>query len=228
MISPLEMVIRLLAAALLCGTVGLSRALAGKAAGMRTHILVGVGAALFTLVSGYAFHATAANADRIAAQIVSGIGFIGGGAILKEHGSIKGLTTAANLWAAAALGMAAGAGLYAVGVAGVGVILFTLVALRGVEMRLPRRAREAWTVQVTLAKGATLAEIRGALTPPGHKVALVALQQDREGETRMTLAVALPHHADLIALTADLRAAGAHTIGWQVGGNTDADRGDAS
>lgn len=228
MISPPEMVIRLLAAALLCGAVGLSRALAGKAAGMRTHMLVGVGVALFTIVSGYAFHTTASNADRIAAQIVSGIGFIGGGAILKEHGSIKGLTTAANLWAAAALGMAAGAGLYALGLAGAVVILFTLVALRSVEMRLPRRALEAWTVQVTLAEGATPAEIRGALEPHCHKVSLVALQQDRAEETRMTLAVALPRHADLLALNATLRAAGAQTLAWQVGGNTDADRGDAS
>src|SRR5205807_1906979 len=82
-------------------------------------------AALCTLVSGYAFHTTAANADRIAAQIVSGIGFIGGGTILKERGSIKGLTTAAGLWAAAALGMAAGAGLYFMGIATAVIILLT-------------------------------------------------------------------------------------------------------
>src|SRR5690348_5850589 len=105
MISTQEIVVRLLAALLLCGAVGLQRALTGKAAGMRTHILVGVGAALFTLVSGYAFRTSPSNTDRIAAQIVSGIGFIGGGAILKERGSIRGLTTAAGLWAAAALGM---------------------------------------------------------------------------------------------------------------------------
>src|ERR671937_1811945 len=78
------------------------------------------------LVSGYAFHTTASNADRIAAQIVSGIGFIGGGAILKERGSIKGLTTAAGLWTAAALGMAAGAGLYIMGIASAVIILLTL------------------------------------------------------------------------------------------------------
>src|SRR5439155_9143296 len=89
MITSQEIIVRLLVALLLSGAVGFQRALTGKAAGMRTHILVGVGSALFTLVSGYAFHTTASNADRIAAQIVSGIGFIGGGAILKERGSIK-------------------------------------------------------------------------------------------------------------------------------------------
>src|SRR5581483_1708521 len=144
MITTQEIAIRLLAACLFCGAVGLQRALTGKAAGMRTHILVGVGSALFTLISGYAFHTTASNADRIAAQIVSGIGFIGGGAILKERGAIKGLTTAAGLWAAAALGMAAGAGLYVMGAAGAVIILLTLVALRRVELRFPRRALEVW------------------------------------------------------------------------------------
>jgi putative Mg2+ transporter-C (MgtC) family protein len=84
MISTSEVVIRLLVALLFCGAVGVQRCLAGKAAGVRTHVLVGMGAAIFTLISGYAFHTTPANADRIAAQVVSGIGFIGGGAILKE------------------------------------------------------------------------------------------------------------------------------------------------
>lgn len=112
MITMQEIVIRLLAAGLFCGAVGLQRALTGKAAGMRTHILVGVGAALFTLVSGYAFRTTPSNTDRIAAQIVSGIGFIGGGAILKlsEERDIRGLTTAAGIWMTAAMGVAAGLG----------------------------------------------------------------------------------------------------------------------
>src|SRR5437764_4635544 len=149
MISTQEIIVRLLVALGLSGVVGLQRALTGKAAGMRTHILVGVGAALFTLVSGYAFHTTASNADRIAAQIVSGIGFIGGGAILKDRGAIKGLTTAAGLWSAAALGMAAGAGLYFMGVATAVIILLTLVVLRRVELRLPRRSRERWSISIS-------------------------------------------------------------------------------
>jgi len=126
MITWQEVLLRLGLALVFCGTVGVERFLAGKAAGVRTHILVGMGAALFTLISGYAFHTTAANADRIAAQVVSGIGFIGGGAILKEGASIRGLTTAAGLWAVAALGMAAGAGLYSIGALGTAVILVTL------------------------------------------------------------------------------------------------------
>jgi len=99
-----------MAALLFCGGVGLERYLAGKAAGLRTHVLVGMGAALFTLISGYAFGTTASNADRIAAQVVSGIGFIGGGAILRDRGEIHGLTTAAGIWATAAVGIAVGVG----------------------------------------------------------------------------------------------------------------------
>lgn len=159
-----EIVVRLLAALLFAGSVGLQRALTGKAAGMRTHILVGVGSALFTLVSGSAFQTTAANADRIAAQIVSGIGFIGGGAILKERGSVKGLTTAAGLWSAVALGMAAGAGLYAMAAVTTALILGTLIALRRLEMHFPRRALETWAVRLTLDDGATLPPLDDALT----------------------------------------------------------------
>src|SRR5205823_2820982 len=180
MISTQEIIVRLLVALVLSGAVGLQRALTGKAAGMRTHILVGVGAALFTLVSGYAFHTTASNADRIAAQIVSGIGFIGGGAILKERGSIKGLTTAAGLWTAAALGMAAGAGLYSMGIASAVIILVTLAVLRRIELRFPRRMLETWSIRLTLAQGATVEQVRAALTPHCRKVALVQLSRDED------------------------------------------------
>lgn len=223
MISTWEIVVRLLAALLLCGTVGLQRALTGKAAGMRTHILVGVGAALFTLVSGYAFNTTSSNADRIAAQIVSGIGFIGGGAILKERGSIKGLTTAAGLWAAAALGMAAGAGLYVMGIAADAIILLTLVGLRYVELRFPRRALETWSVDVTLGADATAERLHAALAPGCRKVVLLGLRQSEE--TRLTFGVEAPRTANIVALTATLRAAGARTVTWSAQGDADVEGG---
>ena len=225
MLSTQEIVARLLVALLLSGVVGLQRARPGKAAGMRTHILVGVGSALFTLVSGYAFHSTAANADRIAAQIVSGIGFIGGGAILKERGSIKGLTTAAGLWTAAALGMAAGAGLYSMGVISAIIILLTLVVLRRVELRLPRRALETWTIRVTLDNGATLERLRTVIVAHGRKVALTALTRSEDDEVRLSFAVELPHHFDIVAITAQLRASGARTIIWHAAGDADVEEG---
>jgi len=223
MISTPDIFTRLLAALLFSGSIGLQRVLTGKAAGMRTHILVGVGAALFTLISGYAFHTMASNADRIAAQIVSGIGFIGGGAILKERGSIKGLTTAAGLWAAAALGMAAGAGLYTMGAATTVIILATLVALRRVEVRFPRRALEPWVIRLTLPAGATVQQVCDVLTSRCRKVSLRMLEQGEDGETRLIFVVRLPRPFDITMITAELRVAGARLVAWHAGGNAEAE-----
>jgi putative Mg2+ transporter-C (MgtC) family protein len=223
MISWQEALIRLLIALLFCGAVGIERYLSGKAAGVRTHILVGMGAAMFTLISGYAFGPTASNADRIAAQVVSGIGFIGGGAILKESGSIKGLTTAAGLWAVAALGMAAGAGLYSVGALGTIIILVTLTLLNRAEKYLPRRFVQTWSIQVTLADGASIELLRDAIETFCHRVTLDSLVSD--GETRLTFHVEVRHALDIHLLTERLRAAGARSVTWQVQERGIADRG---
>ena len=121
------MVLRLLLAAALGAIIGYQRERAGKPAGLRTHILICVGAALFTIGSLYGFGATA-DPSRVAAGIVAGIGFLGAGAILHRQGGIvEGLTTAATIWAVAAVGLAAGAGLYVVSVVTAAVILIVLL-----------------------------------------------------------------------------------------------------
>ena len=107
--------IRLLLAAVLGAAVGLEREIHGHPAGMRTHLLVSLGAAGFTVLSIAAFPAAGADPARVAAQIVTGIGFLGAGAILKQGVTITGLTTAASLWVVAAIGMAAGAGAWVTG-----------------------------------------------------------------------------------------------------------------
>src|SRR5919198_6376997 len=113
-ISDWELVLRLALTVVLCGAIGLEREARAQVAGLRTHILVGLGAALFTLVSAYAFDAsepgTRIDPTRIAAQIVTGIGFLGAGTIIRQGLTVRGLTTAASLWIVAAVGMAAGAG----------------------------------------------------------------------------------------------------------------------
>ena len=107
-----EMTLRLLLAAALGALIGYQRERAGKAAGLRTHILICVGAALFTVASIYGFGALGDPA-RVAAGVVAGIGFIGAGAIIRTgEGLVGGLTTAATIWAVAGIGLAAGAGLY--------------------------------------------------------------------------------------------------------------------
>ena len=122
----LEMILRLLLAAALGAIIGYQRERAAKPAGLRTHVLICVGAALFTVASLYGFGAVADPA-RVAAGIVAGIGFIGAGAIIRrDEGLVVGLTTAATIWAVAAIGLAAGAGLYSVSAVTTVIILIVL------------------------------------------------------------------------------------------------------
>ena len=121
-----EMILRLLLAAALGAIIGYQRERAGKSAGLRTHILICAGAALFTIASLYGFGG-AADPARVAAGIVAGIGFLGAGAIIRREGGIvEGLTTAATIWAVAAIGLAAGAGLYLISAVTTAVILIVL------------------------------------------------------------------------------------------------------
>jgi putative Mg2+ transporter-C (MgtC) family protein len=122
------MVLRLLTAAVLGGVLGYQRERSGKPAGTRTHMLICMGAAMFTLVSIYGFAGTA-DPSRLAAGVVTGIGFIGAGAILFRSGGnyISGLTTAATIWAVAGIGVAVGSGLYLLAVAAVVLALIVLL-----------------------------------------------------------------------------------------------------
>ena len=145
--TQLELIGRLAVGLVLGAAIGFERELHRQPAGFRTHSLVSLGAAIFTVVSGFAFSAVGADPTRIAAQIVSGIGFIGAGTIIQHHGSIRGLTTAASLWAVAAVGTAAGAGLYVVAIGGAALILIVLAALDRLESIFTRRLGRAGPAQ---------------------------------------------------------------------------------
>jgi putative Mg2+ transporter-C (MgtC) family protein len=134
-----ELGLRLALGLVLGAVIGFERELSRQPAGFRTHSLVALGAALFTIVSAYAFTGPMVDPTRIAAQIVSGIGFIGAGTILQHRGSVRGLTTAASLWAVAAIGMAAGAGLLIMAAVGTVLILVVLALLDRVEAFARRR-----------------------------------------------------------------------------------------
>jgi putative Mg2+ transporter-C (MgtC) family protein len=138
--TQLEPLLRLAIGLLLGGAVGWERELQHMPAGFRTHALVGLGSAIFTVVSAFAFPGPLSDPTRIAAQIVTGVGFLGGGAILHYRGNVRGLTTAASLWAVAAVGMAAGAGLYVIAVGGA---VLVIVALDLFD-RLETYARRRW------------------------------------------------------------------------------------
>lgn len=130
----------------LCALIGLERQIRQKSAGFRTHVLVGLGSCAFTLVSAYGFSAVLADdvtldPSRIAAQIVSGIGFLGAGVIFKGRNVVRGLTTAATIWVAAAVGMAAGAGMLSLAILLTFLHLLTLFAIAPLVRRLPDQDR---------------------------------------------------------------------------------------
>ncbi|GLQ52708.1 MgtC/SapB family protein [Dyella flava] len=144
MIEPLEVFLRLALAAVLGAVIGLNRSRNEWTAGMRTHMLVSVGAALAIIVSAFGFHDVlgqpnvSLDPSRIAAQVVSGIGFLGAGTIMfmQREQIIRGLTTAAGLWATASIGLAAGSGLFAAAVIATGVCWLILALLKPLERRL--------------------------------------------------------------------------------------------
>lgn len=170
LVAQLDIVVRLVAAAVLGALIGLEREIHEHPAGMRTHLLVALGSAGFTVLSIEAFAAPGADPARIAAQIVTGVGFLGAGAILKEGATIRGLTTAASLWTVAAVGMAAGAGAWVIAAATTVLVLVSLWPLRLVTERLVGRQEHRVFVQlVTGAHG--LGEVVKTVVGAGGSIA---------------------------------------------------------
>lgn len=146
--SDLELAVRLVAALVLGGAIGFEREVTGQVAGLRTHMCVALGAALFAIVSAYGFDEFVrprvetnlqVDVSRVASNIVTGIGFLGGGAIIKEGATVKGLTTAASLWVTAAVGCAVALGEYTVAAVCTLVLVLSLTLLRGPRVWLRNR-----------------------------------------------------------------------------------------
>lgn len=143
-----EFILRIFIAGLLGGAIGLEREYRAKEAGLRTHFLVGLGSGLFMVLSAHGFddvvlnEATRHDVSRIAAQVVSGIGFIGAGCIIFQKHAVRGLTTAAGLWVAAAIGMAAGAGMYAVASAATLMVIVCLELMNFLHRHISPRHHE--------------------------------------------------------------------------------------
>jgi putative Mg2+ transporter-C (MgtC) family protein len=136
--SSIDLMLRLLLAAGLGAAVGIEREYRQKPAGLRTNMLIALGSALFTMVS-IQIAQSGGTPDRIAAQIVTGIGFLGGGAILRNGNNVHGMTTAATIWVNAAVGMAAGAGYYAMAATTTFITLIVLAVLPPIEAYFERR-----------------------------------------------------------------------------------------
>ena len=177
-----ELLLRLGVTLLLCGLIGLERESRDQVAGLRTHMLVGLGSALFTLVSAYGFEGLTRGGvpagvrvqfdpTRIAAQIVSGIGFLGAGAIIRQGFNVRGLTTAAALWIVAAIGMAAGAGYYAGAVATTAIALPSLIVFRRVRAVAMSRLRTGYVlIDLELHEDGSLVDALGLLAHEGHHI----------------------------------------------------------
>jgi putative Mg2+ transporter-C (MgtC) family protein len=185
-----ELLVRLLLAAVLGGAIGAERELNDQPAGLRTHMLLTIGACLFTLISAYGF-GRGTDPSRLAAQVVTGIGFLGGGAIVRHGLTVKGVTTAASIWATASVGVAIGAGSYVLGIGGAVLVVGTLFGLRRADEVLQRWgvSREEYLIEAVPGFDMErLAEIGRR-----EKVALRGMQlQEDDDATRITMVVKLP------------------------------------
>ena len=141
MMESIDLALRIAAGLSLGAAIGFERQLRSRTAGVRTNALVSLGASLFVIMGAFSFTETSADPTRVAAQIVSGIGFLGAGVIMKQGASISGLNTAATLWASAAVGALAGGGMLLVAVGGTAAIVLSNILLRPLGRLLDRRAR---------------------------------------------------------------------------------------
>ena len=191
--EPWNLFIRILVAAILGGVLGIERDIHGRQAGLRTHILVSVGSALFFILSTHIATFNVIVPDgfmkvtdpgRIAAQIVTGIGFLGAGVILKEGFTVVGLTTAACLWISAAIGMTAGAGLYSIAISTTILALFSLVLLRLLE----RCYRKDIYRHLEIKFQNEVDMLRVLDVVKGNDVTIVSLDLDRDYDSLTTTA----------------------------------------
>jgi putative Mg2+ transporter-C (MgtC) family protein len=184
-----DLVARIAAAGVMGAALGLEREWRSGPAGLRTHALVAVGAALFTVAGAYGFAdvAKGPNVDpaRVAAQVATGIGFVGAGAIIKSGASVRGLTTASTLWVAAALGMASGAGAWAVALAGLAAVFAVLLGLRLAGPWIMRRLSASGRIlEVEYERGhGTLGPLVRELERMDARMGPLHLDDDDEGSS---------------------------------------------
>ncbi|MGH2996443.1 MAG: MgtC/SapB family protein [Gaiellaceae bacterium] len=211
-LSWIEVLVRVALAGALGGAIGLERELRERGAGLRTHMLVAVGSALFTIVSAYGwrdFHFSTASGvvfdpTRIAAQIVTGIGFLGAGAIIRQGLSVRGLTTAATLWAVAAIGLAAGSGYYSAAVITTIVVLVALWPLRIAAQNLLARFHPAHgQLIVELRAGETGVPLLEVLEEAGAHPTQLEFEEEG-GRRRVAVELELRPGASSAALVARL------------------------
>ncbi len=221
MLTDSQIVWRLLLAAVLSGLVGFEREIHGRAAGFRTHILVCVGAALITMVSMYMaeIYQGIAQADpgRIAAQIVTGVGFLGAGTILRFRASVRGLTTAASLWTVAGVGLATGCGFFAGAMFTTALVLVSLLFFSYLEWKVIRKDWYRTFSAHTTGGSSTLAEIRKILSDYKVEISDLKVTRPEKGEgviLGMDLKLLTDKYDDQI-ISDIMRLKGVKQAGWK-------------
>lgn len=202
-----QLIVRLVVATALTSLIGLDRERHESAAGLRTHALVGMASCLFMIASSFGFHDilgtpnVTLDPSRIAAQIVTGIGFLGAGAIIANGSTIRGLTTAASIWTVAAIGLAVGGGMYwAAGIA-TAIALILLVVLRPWERRLDQYWRKQTVTAVFDPNATSLSEMLNSLHAQNLHVCRISV--DSDGESRNKVAqIAVDEHGEAVLQTA--------------------------
>lgn len=167
-------ILRLFIAGILGGLIGFEREVRAKEAGLRTHFIVALGSALFMIISQYAFSGRF-DASRVAAQVVSGIGFIGAGVIIFQKNVVRGVTTAAGLWVAAAIGLACGSGMYDIAVA---ATLLTLLCLEAMHWISKKYGEKNVSVTVSPINGDELPALLEEIRKTGAEVHAFNIIQD--------------------------------------------------
>jgi putative Mg2+ transporter-C (MgtC) family protein len=195
----LDLAARMLIAAVLGAAIGFEREIHEHPAGMRTHLLVSLGSAVFTVLSIYGFEgisapgvASTVDPSRIAAQIVSGIGFLGAGAILKYGTSIRGLTTAASLWTTAGVGMAAGAGEWLIAAVATFIVVFSLWPLNALVARIHKPGLQVIRVRLEVGRLEALGDVSKLLGDRRVEMAAINSQRIGKGRYEVELTLRMP------------------------------------
>jgi putative Mg2+ transporter-C (MgtC) family protein len=201
--NALDLMVRLLIALILGAVVGLERERQERAAGLRTVTMVSLGSCLFTIVGAYGFPNT--DPSRVAAQIVTGIGFLGAGTIFLRKDLVRGLTTAATIWAVAAIGMAAGTSQYIIAVFTTLLILSVLMVLKPIERRFFKRPSEAQVSMVVPRTEGEIERVRAAMRAIDGFPMSVRIHELTETEDRLEIDVGLPAERTTSDLLRQLR-----------------------
>ncbi|WP_139996585.1 MgtC/SapB family protein [Paenibacillus paridis] len=204
-INEIDLTIRVLTAAALGGLVGFEREWSNHAAGLRTHILVCIGSAAIMLLSIYGFNQFVNESNvrmdpaRLAAQVISGIGFLGAGAIMRDGSKVSGLTTAASIWVVAAIGLCVGAGFLFAAVLTTVIVLISLFVLNKLENQMMRHRRHRQLIIAVIDKPGMIGNVFTQLGEQGIQVTKMSLHNKDEDQpvTEMKLSVKVKSHLRL-------------------------------